>query len=149
MRGRWECVGLLKCLEQIQRHHLWVQREKARHEAPEELKGWKIGIGVAVGGWAGGTEPDAAMCRLEQDGTFTVVVGSVDVSGSDASLVLIAAEELMLSASAVNIAHDNTDTMPYSGLSAGSKTTYTVGTAVSAAARDARSQAFTIAAEKL
>src|SRR5437773_2559887 len=39
--------------------------------------------------------------------------------------------------------------MPYSGLSAGSKTIYTVGSAVLAAARDARKQVFTIAAEML
>jgi len=149
MRGRWPRIGLLECLEQIQQHPLWAQREQARQEAPEELQGWKIGIGVAAAGWPGGTEPAAALCRLEQDGSFTVVVGSVDVSGSDASLVLIAAEELNLPAAAVNVTHDSTDAMPYSGLSAGSKTTYTVGSAVLAAARDARTQVFTIAAEML
>src|SRR6266705_2341250 len=149
MRGSWPRIGLLECLEQIQRHPLWVQREQAKQEVPEELKGWKIGIGVAVGGWPGGTEPAAALCRLEQDGTFTVVVGSVDLSGSDASLALIAAEELSILPEAVNVTHDSTDAMPYSGLSAGSKTTYTVGSAVLAAARDARTQVFTIAAEML
>ena len=149
MRGQWPRIGLLECIEQIQQHPLWVQREQARQEAPEELKGWKIGIGVAVGGWPGGTEPAAALCRLEQDGTFTVVVGSVDLSGSDASLTLIAAEELSLPAEAVYVTHDNTDAMPYSGLSAGSKTTYTVGSAVLAAARDARNQVFAIAADML
>jgi CO/xanthine dehydrogenase Mo-binding subunit len=147
--GRWPRIGLLECLEQIQQHPLWVQREQAKQEVPEELKGWKIGIGVAVGGWPGGTEPAAALCRLEHDGTFTLVVGSVDVSGSDASLALIAAEELSLPVEAVDITHDSTDSMPYSGLSAGSKTTYTVGSAVLAAARDARNQVFTIAAEML
>jgi CO/xanthine dehydrogenase Mo-binding subunit len=155
LRGRWPRIGLLECLEQIEQHPLWVQREQARQEAPGEGRdksappGWKIGIGAAVGGWPGGTEPAAALCRLEQDGTFTVVVGSVDISGSDASLALIAAEELSLPAEAVNMTHDNTDSMPYSGLSAGSKTTYTVGSAVLAAARDARSQLFAIAADML
>ena len=51
--GRWPRIGLLECLEQIQQHPLWLQREQARQETPEELKGWKIGIGVAVGGWPG------------------------------------------------------------------------------------------------
>ena len=148
-QGRWPRIGLLECLEQIQQHPLWVQREQARQQVPEELKGWKIGIGIAVGGWPGGTEPAAALCRLEQDGTFTSIVGSVDLSGSDASLALIAAEELSQPAEAVNVTHDSTDSMPYSGLSAGSKTTYTVGSAVLAAARDARTQLFTIAAEML
>ena len=147
--GRWPRIGLLECLEQIQQHPLWVQREQARQEAPAELEGWKIGIGVAAGGWPGGTEPAAALCRLEQDGTFTVVVGSVDISGSDASLALIAAEELSMPVLAINITHDSTDAMPYSGLSAGSKTIYTVGSAVLAAASDARTQVFAIAAEML
>jgi len=147
--GHWPRIGLLECLDQIQRHPLWLQRNQSKQEIPEELRGWKIGIGVAVGGWPGGTEPAAAMCKLEQDGTFTVVVGSVDLSGSDASLALIAAVELNLSAEAVNVTHDSTDSMPYSGLSAGSKTIYTVGSAVLKAASDARTQIFIIAAEML
>src|SRR5579883_2784455 len=149
MRSRWPRIGLLECLEQIQQHPLWAQRMQARQEVPEDLKGWKVGIGIATGGWPGGTEPAAALCRLEQDGTFTVSVGSVDVSGVDTSLTLIAGEELGLEASAIHVAHDNTDTMPYSGISAGSKTTYTVGSAVQAAARDARDQILTIAADML
>lgn len=149
MRGRWPRVGLVECLEQIERHPLWTQREQFKQDVPAELPGWKIGIGVAAGGWPGGTEPAAALCRLEQDGTFTSVVGSVDLSGSDASLALIAAEELGMPISAVHVVHDNTDSMPYSGLSAGSKTTYTVGSAVLAAARDARTQVLLIAADML
>jgi CO/xanthine dehydrogenase Mo-binding subunit len=149
MHGRWPRIGLQECLEQIQHHPLWTRREQARQEVPEELKGWKIGIGVAAGGWQGGTEPAAALCRLEMDGTFTVVVGSVDVSGSDASFALIAAEVLSTSAETVQVTHDSTDSMPYSGISAGSKTTYTVGAAVEKAAQDARNQVLTIAAEML
>ncbi len=149
MFGRWPRIGMLECLEQIQQHPLWVQRAQARQEVPPGLEGWKIGIGIAAGGWPGGTEPAAALCRLELDGSFTVVVGSVDLSGSDASFALIASEVLSQSANSINVAHDNTDSMPYSGISAASKTTYTVGSAVLAAARDAREQIFTIAADML
>jgi CO/xanthine dehydrogenase Mo-binding subunit len=148
-QGRWPRIGLLECLDQVGQHPLWAQREQTRQQVTQELQGWKIGIGLAAGGWGGGTEPAAALCRLEQDGSFTVVVGSVDVSGSDASLALIAAEELSMPAEGVNLTHDSTDAMPYSGLSAGSKTTYTVGSAVLAAARDARSQVLAIAGEML
>jgi CO/xanthine dehydrogenase Mo-binding subunit len=49
----------------------------------------------------------------------------------------------------VNVAHDNTDTMPYSGGTGGSKTTYSMGSAVLAAARDARTQVLSIAADML
>ncbi|HLI05928.1 MAG TPA: xanthine dehydrogenase family protein molybdopterin-binding subunit [Ktedonobacteraceae bacterium] len=147
--ARWPHIGIQQCLDQIEHHPLWAQREQAKQEVPEELKGWKVGIGMAAGAWSGGTEPAAALCRLERDGSFTIVVGSVDVSGSDTSMALIAAEELNLPSSAVNITHDGTDSMPYSGLSAGSKTTYTVGAAVQSAARDARHQLFSIAADML
>src|SRR5205807_610663 len=115
-------------------------RNVSRIDRPDELQGWKIGVGVAAGGWPGGTEPAAAACRLESDGTITVVVGTVDLTGSDTSLALIAAEGLGMPSSSVSVAHDNTDTMPYSGGTGGSKTTYSMGPAVLAAARDARNQ---------
>jgi CO/xanthine dehydrogenase Mo-binding subunit len=147
-RRNWIRIGLVDCLEKLQQHPLWAEREKQK-EAPPELAGWKIGIGVAVGGWPGGTEPTAAACRLETDGTITVVLGTVDLTGSDTSMALIAAEGLGLSVSAVNVSHDNTDTMPYSGGTGGSKTTYSMGPAVLAAAQDARNQILSIAADML
>ncbi len=146
--GKWPRIGLLDCLERLQQQPLWAKRA-AYKDAPAELKGWKIGIGLAVGGWPGGTEPAAAACRLETDGSLTVMVGTVDLTGSDTSLALIAAEGLGISAENVNVAHDNTDTMPYSGGTGGSKTIYTMGPAVLSAVRDARNQILTIASEML
>lgn len=141
-------IGLIECLEQIQQHPLWIDRTASK-VAPEALKGWKIGIGLAAGGWPGGTEPAAAACRLESDGTVTVVVGTVDLTGSDTSLALIAAQAMGLSEQVVRVVHDDTDTMPYSGGTGGSKTVYSMGPAVIAAARDARNQILTIAGELL
>jgi CO/xanthine dehydrogenase Mo-binding subunit len=80
---------------------------------------------------------------------MTVVVGSVDLSGSDTSLGLIAAQALGMANESVNVVHANTDTMPYSGGTGGSKTTYAMGAAVLSAARDARNQILTIAADML
>ena len=144
----WPRIGLLECLEKAQQQPLWTKRRE-QQDLPAELKGWKIGVGLATGGWPGGTEPAAAACRLEKDGSITVVVGTVDLTGSDTSLSLIAAEGLGLSVDAVNVVHDNTDTMPYSGGTGGSKTTYSMGPAVLAAARDARNQILSVAAEML
>src|SRR6266516_4510008 len=141
-------IGLLDCLQKAQEHPLWAKRLEQKDVAGE-LKGWKVGIGVAAGHWPGGTEPTAAACRMESDGTITVVVGTVDLTGSDTSLALIAAEGLGMSIDSVNVAHDNTDTMPYSGGTGGSKTTYSMGAAVLAAARDARNQMLAIAADML
>jgi CO/xanthine dehydrogenase Mo-binding subunit len=137
MHGRWSHVGLLKCLALIEQHPLSTHRARSKQDIPGAAAGWISGIGVA----AGGTGPAAALCRRERDGTCTSAVGSADLSGSDTSLGL--------PASVVHIVHDNADSMPYSGLSAGSKTIYTVGLAVLAAARDAHTQVLHIAAETL
>ena len=144
----WRRIGLLECLEKAREHPLWRERH-AQKSTPAGLEGWKIGIGLAAGGWPGGTEPAAAACRLEKDGSITVVVGSVDLTGSDTSLALIAAQGLGVSAENVMVVHDSTDTMPYNGGTGGSKTTYTTGAAVLAAARDARNQILSIAADML
>ena len=147
-RRNWPRLGLLECLAKAQEHPLWQDR-LARKTPPAGLEGWKIGIGLAAGGWPGGTEPAAAACRLEKDGSLTVVVGSVDLTGSDTSLALIAAESLGMTAEQITITHDNTDAAPYSGSSGGSKTTYTVGAAVQLAANDAREQILAIASDML
>lgn len=147
-RRTWRRIGLLECLEKAREHPLWAERQ-AQKTAPAGLEGWKIGIGLAAGGWPGGTEPAAAACRLEKDGTMTVVVGSVDLTGSDTSMGMIAAQGLGMDAEHVNVVHDNTDTMPYNGGTGGSKTTYALGAAVLSAARDARNQILTVAADML
>jgi len=144
----WPRIGLLECLQKAQEHPLWAKRQEQK-VVPAELQGWKVGVGVATGSWPGGTEPAAAACRLESDGTITVMVGTVDLTGSDTSLALIAAQVLGMPVDSVNTVHDNTDTMPYSGGTGGSKTTPTMGAAVLSAAQDARNQILTIASDML
>ncbi len=144
----WPRIAILECLEEVRKHPLWTNRA-AQKAVPEELQGWKIGVGLSVGGWPGGTEPAAAACRLEKDGTISVVVGTVDLTGSDTSMSLIAAQTLGMPVDAIQTVHDNTDTMPYSGGTGGSKTTYSMGAAVLAAAQDARTQILSIASEML
>lgn len=145
----WSRIGLIESLEQAREQALWTERDGNAGRDNKAPTGWKIGVGIAAGGWPGGTETAAAACRLETDGTITVIVGTVDLTGSDTSLALIAAEGLGMAASTVNVAHDNTDTMPYSGATGGSKTVYSMGPAVLAAAREARQQILAIAADML
>lgn len=145
---QWPRIGLVQCLEQLEQHPAWKGRDSQK-EPPAELKGWKIGYGVAVGGWPGASEPTSSACRLERDGTLTIVLGHVDLTGSDDAMALIASEGLGLSPDAITVAHDNTDTMPYSGGTGGSKTVFSVGPAVMAAARDTRNQILTVAADML
>lgn len=147
-RRTWRRIGLLECLEKAREHPLWAERNTQQH-IPAELKGWKIGVGLAAGGWPGGTQPAAAACRLEKDGSVSVIVGSVDLTGSDTAMALIAAQGLGITIDQIAVLHDSTDTMPFSGGTGGSKTTYALGAAVLTAAQDTRKQMLTIAADML
>jgi CO/xanthine dehydrogenase Mo-binding subunit len=86
---------------------------------------------------------------MENDGSVSVVLGTVDLTGSDTSMTLIAAEALGVPAARVNVVHENTDSMPYSGGTGGSKTIYSMGPAVIAAAQDARRQILEVASDLL
>jgi CO/xanthine dehydrogenase Mo-binding subunit len=107
------------------------------------------GIGIAIGGWPGGVQPAAAACQLNGDGTLTITVGSVDITGTHAGFAAIAAEAFGIAPDKVRIMAGDTDRAPYAGGSGGSKITYTVGTAVMRAAAEAREQVLLVAAEHL
>jgi CO/xanthine dehydrogenase Mo-binding subunit len=134
----WAKMGLREVLEALDAHPL--RRHPTR---PGE------GVGIAVGGWLGGIESASACVRANTDGTFEVVVGAVDITGTLTTLGLIAAEVLGLSPEKVRVRTADTSQAPYAGMSGGSKITYTVGTAVRAAAEDARRQVLQIAASHL
>ncbi|HEY7349139.1 MAG TPA: xanthine dehydrogenase family protein molybdopterin-binding subunit [Ktedonobacterales bacterium] len=138
-------IGLRQCLEKVAEHPLWKNRRANETDA----LGRKIGVGVAVGGWPGGLEPASAACRMDGDGTLTLVVGSVDLTGSDTTLKLIAAEILNQSPESIRLVHADTDASPFMGATGGSKVTYTLGAAVKQAAEDARRQILDIAADRL
>ena len=133
----WAKMGLRQVLERAREHPLWKQRR------PGE------GIGVAVGGWPGGVESASACVRANTDGTFQVVVGAVDLTGTYTAMAQIAAEVLGVPVEHVRVVGADSDQAPFAGMSAGSKTIYTVGAAVRLAAEDARRQILAIAAREL
>jgi CO/xanthine dehydrogenase Mo-binding subunit len=87
------------------------------------------------------------VCRVDDDGTIRVHVGSVDISGVNSSFVLVAAEILGVSPDQVEIIQGDTQTGPYAGPSGGSQTTYSVSGAVANAAREVRSKLLNLAAD--
>jgi CO/xanthine dehydrogenase Mo-binding subunit len=137
----WPGIGLRQVLEAAAQHPLWQNREQARAKGR--------GVGLALAGWPGGSEPAAALCRLDRDGKLHINVGAVDLHGTTASLAMMAAEALGVDPDQVRVVTGNTDTAPYAGASAGSKTTFTMGGAVVHAAREAKRQVLAAAAELL
>lgn len=138
--GAWPRIGSREVLQKLQEHPEWTNRHEKK---PGE------GVGIAFGGWPGGTQPAAASCRLNDDGSLTIVVGTADISGTKTGMALLAAESFGGSADAVNVMTADTDTAPFAPASGGSKITYTAGMAVAKAAAEARRQVLEIAADQL
>ncbi|MEX1195064.1 MAG: xanthine dehydrogenase family protein molybdopterin-binding subunit [Dehalococcoidia bacterium] len=135
-------IGLRECLEAIAGSEVWRNR-RAVEATPNR------GVGLAIGGWLGGLQPASAICCLNPDGTVNVTVGSADITGTNTSFQQIAAEVLKLPLEMVNVTSGDTKTAPFAGMSAGSKTTYTVGRAVLLAAEDMKQQMFELAKQRL
>jgi CO/xanthine dehydrogenase Mo-binding subunit len=136
----WPRIGLTECLEQARAIYA---RERASL-GPNE------GIGLAAGGWPGATDAASAVCRLNGDGSLQITTGTVDLSGTNTTFAIIAAEVFGLnSPEQVRVTTANTDHAPYVGGTGGSKVVYTIGPAVLRAAEDARDQVVHIAAAEL
>src|SRR5438094_10415 len=142
----WLSNGAVEVLTRLAEHPLW----KKRAEWKASSKDGKLrGTGLSLGGWLGGLQPTGATVRLNPDGTLQVLTGQVDIAGTNIALAQIAATAYGVDIDKVKITTGDTDVAPLTGLSAGSKTTYTVGVAVMQAAQNARNQTLEIAAKEL
>jgi CO/xanthine dehydrogenase Mo-binding subunit len=131
-------IGLVDVLEAAASHPLYTAPVQSGE-----------GLGIAVGGWGGAYGAAAAACRVEPDGSLTIQVGTVDISGSSTGLALLAAETFGVPIERVQVEIADTASAPQGPVAGGSVTTGTVGPAVTAAAADARRQLLEIAADRL
>jgi CO/xanthine dehydrogenase Mo-binding subunit len=134
----WPRIAMVECLEAARQHPLYTE-PCAEGE----------GVGIALGSWGGARTPSSAGCRVEPDGTLTVHVGTVDVSGSSTGLAMIAAESFGVPLDRVRIETSDTGVAPFGPLAAGSQVTYSMGGAVQEAALEARRQLLEIATNEL
>ena len=105
-------------------------------------RGIAIGIKACVA-----PTTSVAMVNIYGDGSCGVSCSTVDMGqGSDTAMAQIAAEVLGITTEAVRVIHPDTDVTPYDMATLGSRSTYHMGNAVAAAARDARAQLLRIAA---
>jgi len=113
------------------------------------LEGENRGRGVACGFWAPASGAAGANINVNADGTVTLVVGSVDVSGTRTSLAQIVAEELGIPFENVSAVTGDTETAPFSVLSAGSMITRSLAPPVCQACQDVKDQLCRKAAQQL
>jgi CO/xanthine dehydrogenase Mo-binding subunit len=133
-------IGAVEVLERLREHPLWAQRDSL----PENE-----GVGMATGHWPGAMEPASAVCRVNADGTMTVVTSVADMSGVNSGFAVIAAAAFGLAPEQVRVVTADTASAPYAGASGGSKITYTVGPAVLRAAEAARERLLSAASQEL
>jgi xanthine dehydrogenase molybdenum-binding subunit len=117
----------------------------AHYRAP--LGGLHRGRGVAFAYWGNWGARSSAILNVHEDGTLSLVTGSVDVSGTRTSLAMQAAEALGLPLERIRSSTGDTDSMGHSDTSGGSRTTMATGVAVVEAAQDVIAQMKTRAAE--
>jgi CO/xanthine dehydrogenase Mo-binding subunit/aerobic-type carbon monoxide dehydrogenase small subunit (CoxS/CutS family) len=101
----------------------------------------KRGAGVSFMAFRAGLGRSSAVIRVDANGRYSVHVGVTDVGGgAKTTMGLIAAEELGVPLSQLEVVWGDTDRCPYSVGESGSRTTIMTGYAVVEAARDLKKQ---------
>lgn len=94
------------------------------------------GRGVASGFWFNIGGNSSAEIMINEDGKVTVATGNPDIGGSRASMAMMAAETLGIDVANVKPVVADTESIPYSDLTGGSRVTFATGKSVIEAAKD-------------
>ena len=123
-------IGAAACLDAAERSPHWNA----------ELQGEHRGRGIATGWWSNiGMESSAYAC-VHSDGTVGLIIGSVDIGGTRASLAMQLAETLGIAAKDVKPLVVDTDSVGFTMMTGGSRTTFAGGWAAYEVGRDIRAQ---------
>ena len=139
-----ESSGLAECVEAGAVAIDWARRNDPAWKAPPDRPHIRRGIGLAIcmhGTGIAGLDMGAASIKLNDDGSFNLLVGATDLgTGSDTVLAQIAAEALGVPLEQVVIYSSDTDFTPFDTGAYASSTTYISGGAVLKAAEDVSRQ---------
>ncbi|HAA77299.1 TPA: oxidoreductase [Candidatus Latescibacteria bacterium] len=103
-------------------------------------KGKAVGRGVASGFWFNVGLKSSASAAVNTDGTVSLVEGSTDIGGTRTSIAMQLAEVLGIPAEDVNPSVVDTDSVGYTDVTGGSRTTFATGWAAYEAANDIKAQ---------
>jgi len=107
------------------------------------------GRGIGCAFWTSGGMPGSNAVKLNEDGSVSVMTGSVDVTGTHTVLAQIVAEEMGLAVGRVQVTTGDTDTAPVAPISAGSNIARSMGYTVKKATEALRQQLLETAADAL
>ena len=136
--------GLAECVAQGMKAIGWERRNDPAWRQPPDQPHIRRGIGMAVcmhGTAIPGLDMGGASIKINDDGSFNVLVGATDLgTGSDTVLAQIAAEVLGVPLEDIIIYSSDTDMTPFDTGAYASSTTYISGMAVKKAAEELREQ---------
>src|SRR5579883_2220489 len=143
-----ESCGLPQCIERGKAAIGWD--EKRGHPGEGRIRRG-VGVAIAMHGTAiAGLDMGGASIKLNDDGSFNVLVGATDLgTGSDTVLAQIGAEVLGVPVSDIIIHSSDTDFTPFDTGAYASSTTYISGGAVKKAAEQVREQICEVAGRML
>ena len=124
-----------------------VEAAKAHEHYNTPLDGKYRGRGVASGFWFNIGLKSSVSLNVNSDGTVNLIEGSTDIGGTRTSIAMQAAEVLGISAEDINPYVVDTDSVGYTGVTGGSRTTFATGYAAIEAANDVVRQMKTFAAD--
>lgn len=126
----WPRIG---CMETVQ-----SARKHPHYQTP--LEGPNRGRGVATGFWFNAGLQSSVHASVNTDGTVNLVEGSTDIGGTRASIAMQMAEVLGIAAEDVHPSVVDTDSVGYTAVTGGSRTTFATGHAAFEAAIDIKQQ---------
>ena len=143
-----ESCGLPECLRIVEERLGW--KEKRGKGGTGRFKRG-VGIALAMHGTAiPGLDMGGASIKLNDDGSFNVLVGATDIgTGSDTVIAQIAAEVLGVRVEDIIMHSSDTDFTPFDTGAYASSTTYISGGATKKAAEQVRSQVLEVASHML
>lgn len=145
-----QTCGLPECVEQGAAAIAWDRKLDPNWKMDSKRPHLRRGLGMAVcmhGTAIPGLDMGAASIKVNDDGSFNILVGATDLgTGSDTVLAQIAAETLGVPLNDVIIYSSDTDFTPFDTGAYASSTTYISGGAVKKAAEKVRQQIFERAA---
>ena len=122
-------VGLVETLE--------AMRDHPHYNAPV---GENQGRGIAIGFWFNIGFDSAVNLAVNADGTLNLTEGSTDIGGTRASIAMQAAEVLGIPAEDIRPSVVDTDSIGYTAVTGGSRTTFATGWAAYEAAQSVKQQ---------
>ncbi|HET7560661.1 MAG TPA: xanthine dehydrogenase family protein molybdopterin-binding subunit, partial [Limnochordia bacterium] len=124
-------IGFVELLEAV---------KASDHYRSPKPKGPHAGRGFGAGFWMNGGGRSSVHLTFNTDGTVNLIEGSTDIGGSRASMAMIVAEELGLAFEDVKPQVVDTASVGETGVTGGSRVTYSTGVACYRAALDAREE---------